>query len=79
MKCEICGNEYDGDNYYKNEDTDEIICEDCLLESDGITTSTATSYYVDGEYIGNDLEFDELINNVCCIFGYKEVKGNEND
>lgn len=78
MKCEICGNEYDGDNYYKNEDTDEIICEECLLESDGITTSTATSYYVDGEYIGNDLDFDELINNVCSIFGYKKVKEEEN-
>lgn len=72
-KCEICGNEYDGDNYYKNKDTGEIICEDCLLESDGITTFTMTNYYVDGEYIGNELD-DELINNVCMIFNYEPIK-----
>ena len=44
IKCEICGSDY-AENYYKNNLSDEIICEDCLLEVDGITTSTITQYF----------------------------------
>lgn len=76
MKCEICGSEYN-EHYYKNEYSDEIICEDCLLELDGITTNTITDYYLDGEYIGNDAEIDELINNICDNCSYKELEGDK--
>jgi len=69
MRCQICGDEL-SDNFYKNED-DEIICEECLLE----TTSKITNYFVDGEFIGNNSEsIQDVVDQVCEIFGYEKVE-----
>ena len=76
MKCERCGSET-SEYYYKDEYSYEIICEDCLLEIDGITTSNITYYYLDGEYIGNDSEsIQGVIDNICEGTSYKKVKEN---
>ncbi len=74
MKCEICGSKY-ADNYYRNKDTDEIICEDCLLEVDGITTSTITHYFLDGEYIGDDSDsIQDVVDTICEYFDYTKIE-----
>lgn len=78
MKCNRCDSE-DSEYYYKDEYSDEIICEDCLLESDMITTDTVTSYYLDGEYIGNDNDIDEVVNCICDNIGYKKIGEDSND
>ena len=78
MKCNRCGSDY-SENYYKDKYSDEIICEDCLLESDMITTDTVTSYYLDGEYIGDDNNLDEVINNICDNLSYNKIEGGENE
>lgn len=73
-KCEICGSEY-ADYYYKNKDTGEIICEDCLLESDGVTTSTITNYFLDGEFIGDDSQsIQEVVDRLCDVFDYEQIE-----
>ena len=73
MKCNICGSDY-ADNYFKDEYSDEIICEECLLEIDGITTSTETHYLLDGQYIGSDFNNSELLENICDNTTYKKIK-----
>lgn len=74
MKCDRCGSDY-ADNYYKDKYTDETICEDCLLEVDGITTSSITYYYLDGEYMGNDAEsIQDVIDCICDNTSYEEIK-----
>lgn len=74
MKCEICGSKY-ADNYYRNKDTGEIICEDCLLEVDGITTSTITHYFLDGEYIGDDSDsIQDVVDTICEYFDYTKIE-----
>lgn len=73
MKCNICGSNY-ADNYFKDEYSDEIICEECLLEIDGITTSTETHYLLDGQYIGSDFNNSELLENICDNTTYKKIK-----
>ena len=73
MKCDRCESEF-AEHYYKDKYSDEIICEDCLLELDGITTSTITNYFIDGEYIGSDGEStQDVVDNICDYFGYKEL------
>lgn len=72
-QCDICGNIY-SDNYYYNDDDEKIICEECLLELDGVTTSTETNYYIDGEYMGSDYDIDNLIENICGYLNYKVVE-----
>ena len=74
MKCDRCGCDY-AESYYKYEYSDEIICEDCLLEIDGITTSTTTQYFLDGEYMGSSDEIDELYETICDNTFYKKVGG----
>ncbi len=76
MKCERCKSDY-ADNYYKDKYSDEIICEDCLLELDGITTNTVTSYFLDGEYLGDDADIDNLIENICDNTAYEAVEYKE--
>ena len=72
--CDRCGEEF-SESYYKDEYGDEIICQECLLELDGITTSITTNYFIDGEYIGNDeQDIQEVINEVCEHFSYKEIE-----
>ena len=74
MRCEICGKGY-ADNYYKDNLSEEIICEDCLLEVDGITTSTITHYFLDGEYIGDDSEsIQDVVDNICECCNYSKVE-----
>lgn len=73
MKCNICGSDY-ADNYFKDECTDEIICEECLLEIDGIATNTETHYFLDGEYMGSNFNYTELLENICNSTTYKKLK-----
>lgn len=73
-KCDICGSDY-GDSYYKNEEDNTVICVDCLLESDMVTTSTTTHYFLDGDYIGNDEDdIEEVIDAICDYSSYKYIK-----
>lgn len=76
-KCSICGGTYQAFRMFKNRYTEELVCEDCLLELDGITTETTYHYFLDGEYIGNDDEIDEVYKNICFYNGYEEVKDDE--
>lgn len=72
MKCSICDNA-NSDNYYVDKyDEKQVICEECLLEIDGMTTSTETYYYLDGEYMGSDVDYDSLIENILCNTFYKK-------
>ena len=73
MKCKICESNY-ADNYYKDTITDEIICEDCLLEIDGITTNTITQYFLDGEYLGDTDDYDALVDNICENTMYERIE-----
>lgn len=73
IECHRCGSDY-ADEYFKDEYSDEVICNDCLLEIDGITSNTITSYYLDGEYLGNDSDYDELIETICDNTFYKPIK-----
>lgn len=68
-KCNICNSEY-AEHYYKDKYSDEIVCEDCLLELDGITTSTITNYFIDGE---DEESMQDVVDNVCDYFSYEEV------
>lgn len=73
MKCHICNSEY-ADTYFKNKDTDEIICDECLLESDCMSYDTVTSYYLDGEYMGDTNNYEDLLDNIAYALDYEEVK-----
>lgn len=73
IKCEICGTEF-FDNFYKQNETGKIICEECLLESDMITTDTITNYYLDGEYIGNNNDsIEDVIETICDTYDYSKI------
>ena len=73
MKCERCGSDY-AESYYKDKYSDEIICEECLLELDGITTNKETHYFLDGYYLGTDNNYSELIENICEYTDYEEIE-----
>lgn len=75
MKCSIC-NTTCAESYYKNKDTNEIICNTCLLESDLISYDTVTSYYLEGEYLGDTNDYEQLLENVACQLNYEEVNEN---
>ena len=60
--------------YFKNKETGEIICEQCLLGLDKVDTDTQTLYYLDGEYIGDDNEIDEVEEQICDYLGYEQIK-----
>ena len=68
-KCNICNSEY-AEHYYKDKYSDEIVCEDCLLELDGITTSTIINYFIDGD---DEESMQDVVDNVCDYFSYEEV------
>ena len=74
LKCKICGSD-SAENYFKSKYSDEIICEECLLEIDGMTTNTETHYFLDGEYMGSDNEKIELIENICESTEYEKIGG----
>lgn len=69
MKCSVCGTEY-CEYFYKRDD--EILCEECILEVDMMCTST--NYYLDGEYLGNSDNMEEVYENICESLGYEEIK-----
>ena len=69
MKCSVCGTEY-CEYFYKRDD--EILCEECILEVDMMCTST--NYYLDGEYLGNSDNMEEVYQNICESLGYEEIK-----
>lgn len=71
MRCSVCGTSCTEYLYKQN---DELLCEECILEIDMITISK--NYYLDGEYIGNDCDYNEIYQNICDIAGYEEI---END
>ena len=73
MKCNICGKSY-AEYYFKDEYSDEIMCEDCLLEIDGMTSTTITSYFLDGEYMGNSDEYYDLYDNICENTSYRKIE-----
>ena len=74
MKCDRCESDF-AEHYYKDNYSDDFIFEDCLLELDGITTSTITNYFIDGEYIGSDEEsIKEVVDNICDYFSFEEVQ-----
>lgn len=73
IKCSVCGSDY-ADEYFKDEYSDEIICNDCLLEIDGMTSNTEITYFLDGEYMGSDNDYDELIKTICDNTFYKPIK-----
>ena len=72
MRCDICGTAH-SEYFYKNEE--QTLCEECILNSDMICTST--NYYLDGEYIGDSDNMEEVYNNICEILGYEEIKNEE--
>ncbi len=72
IKCARCESDY-ADYYYKDKYSDEIICEDCLLECDGITSATVTYYYLDGEYMGNDECYEDLIETLCDNLMFEQI------
>lgn len=74
MKCDRCGTNVTDIQYFKDEYGDEVICEDCVLELDGVTTDTVTNYYLDGDFIGDDNEIDAVISNLADCLGWKELK-----
>ena len=79
MKCEICGSDF-SDGFYKENETGKVICEDCLLESDMVSTDTITNYYLDGEYIGNDSDsFDDVVETICDACDYSKINKEDYD
>lgn len=72
MRCDICGTAY-SEYFYKN--GEQTLCEECILNSDMICTST--NYYLDGEYIGDSDNMEEVYKNICEILGYEEIKNEE--
>lgn len=63
LKCEICGCDY-SDDFYKTEEH-KCICEECFLEYAEVETSTRKSYFLNGDYIGNDEDMQEVIDSLC--------------
>lgn len=70
--CKKCGSNY-SDGFYKDKSTNEIICEDCLLELPDIQTSTLKSFFLDGDYIGNSEDIKEVIDAICDYNDFEEV------
>lgn len=73
MKCSICNATF-AESYYKNKYTNKIICDDCLLESDCMSYDTVTSYYLEGEYMGDTNDYEKLLDNVAYALDYEEIK-----
>ena len=76
MRCELCINEAE----YRYEE--QNMCGDCLFDAlvnDGkITSCTETTWYLDGEYIGDtcgglNMEYEEIAD----YFSIEEVATNE--
>lgn len=57
--CDECDR---GQSEYKYKE--KYYCWDCLIKKFEIEESTEISYYKNGEYIGNDSNFQEVIKNL---------------
>ena len=69
-RCEVCGKD-DGDFKYKG----KLYCRDCLLEKFNVSQETVTRYYSeDGEFLGDDDNFDEVIETLKEIEDFEEVE-----
>ena len=68
--CEVC-NEDTGDFEYKG----KLYCRDCLLEKFNVSQETVTRYYSeDGVLLGDDNNFDEVIETLKEIEDFEEVE-----
>ena len=69
-RCEVCGEDA-GDFKYKG----KLYCIDCLLEKFNVLQETVTRYYSeDGELLGDDNNFDEVIETLKEIEDFEEVE-----
>lgn len=68
--CEVCDEDV-GDFKYKG----KLYCIDCLLEKFNVSQETVTRYYSeDGELLGDDDNFDEVIETLKEIEDFEEVE-----
>mgnify|MGYP006997679404 CR=1 FL=1 len=68
--CSVCGYGT-GDFKYKG----KLYCSDCLLEEFNVSQETVTRYYSeDGELLGDDDNFDEVIEALKEIEDFEEVE-----
>lgn len=63
--CKSCG----GIATYKYKG--EFYCSDCVIGQFDVEEETVTRYYLNGEYIGNSDNFDEIIDN---LDGVEEIE-----
>lgn len=69
-RCEVCDKEV-GDFKYKG----KLYCIDCLLEKFNVSQEIVTRYYSeDGELLGDDNNFDEVIEALKEIEDFEEVE-----
>ena len=69
-RCEVCDEDV-GDFKYKG----KLYCRDCLLEKFNVSQETVTRYYSeDGELLGDDNNFDEVIETLKEIEDFEEVE-----
>lgn len=69
-RCEVCDEDV-GDFKYKG----KLYCIDCLLEKFNVSQETVTRYYSeDGELLGDDNNFDEVIETLKEIEDFEEVE-----
>lgn len=69
-RCEVCDKEV-GDFKYKG----KLYCRDCLLEKFNVSQEIVTRYYSeDGELLGDDNNFDEVIEALKEIEDFEEVE-----
>lgn len=69
-RCEVCDEDV-GDFKYKG----KLYCRDCLLEKFNVSQETVTRYYSeDGELLGDDDNFDEVIETLKEIEDFEEVE-----
>lgn len=69
-RCEVCDEDV-GDFKYKG----KLYCRDCLLEKFNVSQETVTRYYSeDGVLLGDDNNFDEVIETLKEIEDFEEVE-----
>lgn len=74
MVCSKCGSDY-AENYFRSKYLpSEIICQDCLLEIDCMTTNTITQYFLDGNYMGSDEDINEVTDSICRYTEWEEIE-----
>lgn len=69
--CDVCSDRMIGEVY---ECEDKELCFDCLMEEAGVETETVTNYYLDGYYLGNNLDREPLSNELKAQLEVKVIK-----